>query len=160
MGLFFIWVIQKNKKVRERERHWMLEATAKALEANFVYSKLICISLRVLYEFLFNIKRWSPLVVGIIYTTRPVHSTYVEVTWITSSVQFNSIDVRFYTIMYLAITYVYLLIGERGLIYIFQTATCMSNLIILWLVEHLNIKWWPRISIVVIEVCLNSSVTD
>ena len=54
-------MIPKKEKVRERERErerrWMLEATAKGLEANFVYSKVICISLRILYGFLFNIKR-------------------------------------------------------------------------------------------------------
>ena len=56
---------------------------------------------------------------GFIYTTRPVHGTYVVVTWITSSVQFKSIDVGFHKIMNLAVTYVYLLIGELGSIYRF-----------------------------------------
>ena len=68
--------------------------------------------------FCFNTKPWSP-VVGFIYTTRPGHGTYVVVTWITNSVQFKSIDVGFHKIMNLAVTYVYLLIGELGSIYRF-----------------------------------------
>ena len=52
---------------------------------------------------------------GFISSTRPVHGTYVVVTWITGSVQFKSIDVGFHDIMNLAVTYVYLLIGELGI---------------------------------------------
>ena len=68
--------------------------------------------------FCFNIKPWSP-VVGFMYTTRPVRTTYVVVTLITGGVQFKRIDVGFHNIMNLAVTYVYLLISELGSIYRF-----------------------------------------
>ena len=53
--------------------------------------------------FWFNIKPCSPLV-GFIYTTGHVCSTYVVITLITDNAQFKSFDVGFHNIMNLVVT--------------------------------------------------------